>query len=86
MSQRPKSFDDAIDALEKFSPGTRDKFADEIDRLGTLFSEFKPTAEHLDRARESATREIKRRPWLTLGLVGLLGLALGFFLGRKGQR
>ncbi len=78
-----KTITDAIEHLEKAGGQT-------ADHLNEAFENLKPYVENLKEKVEAGTKQaktdvedkVKENPWLALGLVGVVGLVIGWILGR----
>jgi ElaB/YqjD/DUF883 family membrane-anchored ribosome-binding protein len=98
MSSKPKNFTQALHDLEDISTSAaadlKEKLERELRSLEEKISDLKPQLDAIkDRVSEEARHtkkrvenQVKSNPWTAMGIVGLVGLVLGFIIAAAGMR
>jgi ElaB/YqjD/DUF883 family membrane-anchored ribosome-binding protein len=83
----PKTLSEAIEQLEKAS---QSGFSSQLEELKHLLEELKPQLDEAFQSTsekiKSSTQAIEEKPFAAVGIAALIGLVLGFLLGRGGRR
>ena len=89
-----KTITEAIDYLEKTGSKTahhlNETFGKDFEDVKKALENLKPYLENLKEKVESETKKtknevevkIKENPWLALGIIGVIGIFIGWILGR----
>jgi ElaB/YqjD/DUF883 family membrane-anchored ribosome-binding protein len=97
MSQRPKTFSQAIDDLEdqQAEQGNghefRSRLEREVHRMEEMLERMKPhlddiggkVGEEAHKARRRVEHEVKKNPMAAIGIVGLIAFILGFIFAMR---
>lgn len=84
MAGKPRDFKEAIEQLE--GGEVRAKLEGELRRIEDMLKSMQPHLEDLGHTTKAQVEgRVQKHPWATLGLVGLLALAIGFLLGSRSR-
>ena len=98
MAKPPNEVKSLSEAIERLEAIGRSAGSDLKERLGTDYKQVLDTLEtlkpHLEELKKSATEKagekkselehhIKQNPWMILGVIGLVALVIGWFLGHS---
>lgn len=98
MSSKPKNFSQALHDLENLSTSAaqelKEKLQAELRSLEDKISDLRPQLDAIkdrvqDEARHQKKRvenQVKSNPWTAMGIVGLIGLVLGFIIAAAGMK
>lgn len=86
MSGKPRDFKEAMEQLGEGAEDVRGKLEGELRRIEETLKSMQPGLKDLGQtAKGQVEARVQKHPWATIGLVGLLALAIGYLLGSRSR-